>query len=80
MAIISLGGRFDFFFCWGRGKGESEALGGGGDVIENPRVGGLQEGEEPRGQEGVCGELGNFFWGGGLNISFGSETSTKLSD
>ena len=39
--------------------------------IENPRRGGgLQEGEGSRGQEGVCGELGNFFFGGGFIFFF----------
>ena len=32
-------------------------------LIEKCQEGGLQEGEGPRGREGVCGELGN--WGGG---------------
>ena len=38
---------------------------GGRFLIENPRRGGLQEGEGPRGREGVCGELGIFLGGGG---------------
>ena len=37
--------------------------GGGSFFIENPREGGGKR-EGPRGREGVCGELGNF-WGGG---------------
>ena len=57
---------FFYFFCSGRGKGESEESGGGlGSIfIENPRRGGgvLQEGEGLRAREGVCSELGN---GGG---------------
>ena len=62
---MELGGRFGyflFFFCSGRGKGESEARRGGGDpfFIENPRRGGGGFQEGPRGREGVCGELGNF--------------------
>ena len=52
----------------------SEALGGrgGGPIfIENPRRGGgLQEGEGPRGREGVCGELGNLEGGGGGKFFF----------
>ena len=63
----------DIFPCSGRGKGESEALGGGGVqfFIENPRrEGGLQE-AGLRGREGVCGDLGN--WGGGANIFFGAK-------
>ena len=63
---------FFIFFCSGRGKGESEAPGGVGDrcFIENPRRGGGGEGREgARGRE-VCGELGNFEGGGGLNFFF----------
>ena len=68
-----------YFFCSGRRKGESEApgVGGGGRFfIENPRRGGAPEGEGPRGREGVCSELGNG-GGGGQNIFFGAEMSTK---
>ena len=58
---------FFLFFCSGRGKGESEGPGGLGDrffFFDNPRKGeGLREG--PRGREGVCGELREFFEGGG---------------
>ena len=58
-----------FFFCSGRGKGKSEASGGGGLFLKIPGGGGvLQEG--PRGREGVCGEFGNLGGGGGLNIFF----------
>ena len=72
------------FFCSGRGKGEFEAPGGVGDrfFIENSRMGGggfSRTGEVPRGREGVCGESGNFLGGGGgLNIFFGAEMSTKM--
>ena len=38
--------------------------GGVSFFIENPRRGWAE------GQEGVCGELGNFFGGGGLNFFF----------
>ena len=73
---------FYFFVGSGKGKEESEAPGGGGGgfgFIENPRRGGGFPGEGPRGREGVCSELGNFFGGGGaLNIFFGAEMSTKL--
>ena len=59
-----------FYVCLlGEGKGESEALGGRGwgvGFLENPRRGGLQEGQ--RGREAVCGELGN--WGGGGGLTF----------
>ena len=69
-----LGGRFDIFFFSrsGRGKGESEARGGGvGDwfFIESPRGGGFEEGEGP----GAClRRIGDFqgWGGGGLNIFF----------
>ena len=57
-----------YFFSSKRGKGVRGAGGGGGSLfIENPRRGVLQEGEGPRGQEGVCGELGN---GGGGGLIF----------
>ena len=75
-----LRGRFGFFFRSGREKGESEAPGGGGGsgFIENYRRGGGFPGGV-RGREGVCGELRNLRrgGGGGLNIFFGTETSTK---
>ena len=65
---------FLFFFCLGRGKGESEAPGRGVSVfIENPRRV-LQEGEGPRGREGVCVELR-----GAKYFLFGDEMSTKTS-
>ena len=84
LMVQFLGGRFGFFFfCSGRGKGESAALGGGGRdriFIENPRRGGgLQHRRGRWGREGVCGELGNFGVGG-LNIFFGAEMSTKKSE
>ena len=51
-----------FFFCSGRGKGESEAPGGGGRFfIQNPRRGGFSK--WGRGREVVWSELG--IWGGG---------------
>ena len=64
-----------YFFCSGRGKGESEVPGGVGDrfFIENPRRGGGGGSgwEGPRGREGVCtGELGGDFWGGGVKYFF----------
>ena len=65
----------DFFIFSARGgRGEFEAPGrGGGDrfLIENAKRGGFPGGEGPRGREGVCGELGNFLGGGGLNIFSG---------
>ena len=60
-----------YFFCSGRGKGESEAPGGGGGIgflLKIPRGGGISR--RGRGREGVCGELGYFGGGGGLNIFF----------
>ena len=64
-----------FFAARWRGKGESEAPGGGGSVfIENPTgEGGFSR--RGRGREGVCGELGNL--GGGGFFFCGPETSTK---
>ena len=61
---------FFFFFCSGRGKGESEAPGGVGDrfFIENPRRGGRPGGAE--GPEGCLRRIGEFWGGGGLNIFF----------
>ena len=53
-----------FFFCSGTGKRSSRRWGGDGFFsLKIPREG-FQEGEGPRGREGVCGELGNFFGGG----------------
>ena len=60
-----------YFFLLGRGKGESEAPGGGGgvDFLLKILEGGDLQREGPRGREGVCSELGNF-WGGGGQIFF----------
>ena len=44
-----------------------EGGGVGRFLLKIPGGGGLQEGEGPRGREGVCSELGNF-GGGGLSI------------
>ena len=62
-----LGGRFGYFyfFCSGRGKGQSEAGGGISFLLKIPGGGGGAGG--PRGREGVCGKL-EFGGGGGLNI------------
>ena len=71
---LKLGGRFGyfyFFFCSGKGEGESEASGGGGvDFLLKIPGGGSpgEEGEGPRGWEGVCGELGH--WGRGAKYFF----------
>ena len=73
-----------FFSARGGGRGSSRRQEEGGDwfCIESPRKGwGFQEGEGPRGWEGVCGELLSFFFlrgGGVLNIFIRAETSTKL--
>ena len=67
-----------FFFCSGRGNGESEAPGGGGSFfIENPREGvGERDGAE--GPGGCLRRIGEFFGGGGAKFFFfGAETSTK---
>ena len=81
--LVDVSDIFFFVFCSGRGKGESEAPGEGREsiFIEIPMRGGgglLQEGEGPRGREGVYGKLGNLGCRG-LNIVFGAEMSTKLS-
>ena len=79
---FQLGGRFGyflFFFGSGRGKGESEAAGGVVDfLLEIPEGGGLHE-EGPRGREGVCGKLGIFGGGGGLNIFFRGRNVHQVS-
>ena len=64
---------FHIFFCWGEGKGESEALGGGGErfFIENPRRGGGVSRAGRGGGEGPGGCLrGIRGGGGGLKIFF----------
>ena len=48
------------FFCSGRGIGS---------YWKSQEREGFQEGEGPRGREGVCGELGNF-WGGAGGLFF----------
>ena len=68
-----------FFFVFsaqGGGRGSSRRQERGGDrfFLEDPwRGGGLQEGEGLMGREGVCGELGFFWGGGGLNIFFSGQ-------
>ena len=58
---------FFLFFCSGGGRGSLRRREGGRGrfFLDNPRRGGLQEGEGPKGREGVCGELGNLRGGGG---------------
>ena len=62
---------FSIFFCSRRGKGESEAPRGGGSIfVEIPMRGGFSRG---------AGKVSAANWemGGGLNIFFGAEMSTK---
>ena len=72
-----------FFFFLPFGERERGVRGAGergvGLLLKIPAGGGvLQEG--PRGRDGVCGESGTFFWGGGAKFFFfGAETSTKSS-
>ena len=66
-----------YFFCSGRGKGESEAPGGwGGEIgflLKIPGGGGAFRGWEGPRLVVVCGEFG----GGGVNFFFRAEMSTK---
>ena len=78
-----LGGRFGyslFFSARGGGRGSPSRQKGGGVrfCIENPRRGVSQEGEGPRGREGVCGALGVLKGGGAKYFLFGAEMSTKF--
>ena len=63
-----LGGRFGYFFyffCSGRGKGESEAPGEGGSVFHwNSQEGGWFPGGGGGFQEGCLERTVEFFWGG----------------
>ena len=82
----SLGGRFGYFLFFsarGGGKGNPRRREGGGVrfLLKIPGGGGgLEEGEGPRGREGVCGELGNLGGGGAKYFFFGAEMSTKFSN
>ena len=67
-----------YFFLLGEGEGGVRgARKGGGDpfFIEHPRRGGVPAGAE--GPGGCLRRIGEF-GGGGLNIFFGAETSTKI--
>ena len=66
----------DIFYCFrsGRGKGESEAPGGGG-VDFLLKGGGSPERDGAEGPGGCLRRIGEL--GGGLNIFFGAEMSTK---
>ena len=66
---------FFFFSAQGGGRGSLRLReGAGGSVFylksQEGGGGGSPAQEGPRGREGVCGELGNFFGGGGLNLFF----------
>ena len=86
MAFLEKGSWADvsdiFYFspARGGGRGSPRPPGGGGGrfCIENPRRGGGAPGG-PRGQEGVCGELG-ILGGGGLNIFFRGRNVHKGRD
>ena len=56
--LVDVSDIYFLFFWLGEGEGGVRGVGGGGGsiFIENPRRGGvLQEGEGPRGREGLCG-------------------------
>ena len=75
-----MGWGFQLFFLLGEGGGAVRGArrGWGGSIfIENPRRG-LQEGEGPRGREGVCGEL-EILGGGGVNIFFRGRNVHQVS-
>ena len=69
-----------FFFLLGERKGESEAPGGGGGLVSywKSQEGGVPRRGGAKGLGGCCGKLGDFWGGGGLNIFFRAETSTKV--
>ena len=82
-SIKQLGGRFRFFFFSSRGRGRGslrrrEGEGGSGFFIESPKGGNLQ-GRGAEGREGLCGKLEHLGGGGGQNIFFGAEMSTKTT-
>ena len=72
-----------FFFCSGRGKGESEAPGGEGDwsFIESPRRGGVPGVAGVGGAGRVSAAKLEVYarGGGGLNIFFGAERPPSLA-
>ena len=65
-----------YFFCSRRGKGESEAPGGVGDRFLMKIPGGGGKAGRGRGAGRSAANWG-IWGGGGLNIFFGAETSTK---
>ena len=63
----------DIFYFFGLGESERGVRGagrGGGSVFLMKMSGGGGVLHDGRGREGVCGELGGFGGGGGLNIFF----------
>ena len=80
-ALESLVDVSDFFFLVGEGEGRVRdgGRGGGQFFIENPRRGGGGFSGRGRGQGAERVSVANWgiFGGGGLNIFFGAEMSTK---
>ena len=70
MYLVDFSDIFNFFFCLGRGKGESEAKGGGGSIFYCKSLGGSPGGRGAEGPGGCVDELGNFWRGGGGLIFF----------
>ena len=69
-----------FFFSArkrGRGSPRRQEGGGGGRLSIESRRRGVGVFRRGRGREGVCGELGNFWGGGVLNIFFGGRNVHK---
>ena len=75
--LVEVSDIFNFFSGWGGGRESPRRRDGraNGFLSKIPGGGGgvLWEGEGTRGREGVCGELGKFWGGGGLNFFFGTE-------
>ena len=75
--------RIFFIFFAREGEGESEALGGGGIsfLLKVPGGGGVLQDGRGGGTGRVSAAKLFFFWeGGGLNIFFGSEMSTRICE
>ena len=73
--------RIYFFFCSGRGKGESEAPGGvGGSVfIGDPKRGGFSRTGGAEGPGGCPRRMGIFFGGGEAKYFFRCRNDTEMS-